>query len=373
MRKKISILGSTGSIGRSTLNIIRNNKNDFELIAIAARSNLELLEAQALEFKPKLIAIFDEQKASILRKRLSKTKVLSGLEGLIEVATYDVDLIISAISGTAGIVPTFKAIEAKKNIALANKESLVSAGHLIMDLVKKNKTKLIPLDSEHSAIFQCLKGEKKIKRLILTASGGPFRTYSLKMLKKVEIKDALLHPTYSMGAKISVDSSTLMNKGLEIIEAYYLFNTPLEKIDVIIHPQSVIHSMVEFIDGSVLAQMSHPNMEIPIAYALYPKRKQSEHSLDFSKCSKLEFYSPDEKFRALFLARGALKIGKSMPCYMNGANEMLVNRFLNKEISWWDITVKLEKLISSHKIENLLNLGDVLEMDKRAKMDAQKI
>lgn len=378
-KKYLSLLGSTGSVGKSTLNVVRKSKNKFQIIALAGRVNIDLLEKQALEFKPKIVAVSEEKEAAALRKRLPPSiKVVSSVDGLIEVATLDeADLVVSAIGGTAGILPTFKALEAKKNVALANKETLVSAGPLVMDLVKKNQTTLLPLDSEHSAIFQCLKGEetKKIESLILTASGGPFRDYSKERLLEIKVEEALLHPTYSMGAKITVDSSTLMNKGLEIIEASYLFSVPLEKIDVVVHPQSIIHSMVRFIDGSILAQMSLPNMEIPIQYALsYPSREKFVMNFDFSQCSKLEFFLPDyDKFRCLYLAKEALKIGKSMPCYINGANEILVERFLKKEIQWNEIATKLEKLMSSHKIQNLLNLEDVLDVDKKAKAEAKKI
>lgn len=377
--KNISILGSTGSVGKNTLKVIKNSLSDYKVFSLCARSNIDLLESQAKEFSPKIIAVYDEEKAKQLRKRLPNIKVLSGIEGLIEAASAkEIDFVMAAISGSIGLIPTIKALEAGKDIGLANKEILVCAGEYVMSLVRKKKLSLVPVDSEHSAIFQCLKNEKEdsVKRLVLTASGGPFFNYSKKMLMKVTAAEALSHPTYSMGSKISVDSSTLMNKGLEIIEAFFLFSIPLSSIEVVVHPQSIIHSFVEFIDGSILAQMSEPNMQLPIHYALsYPLRKKSSiSSFDFIKNGKLEFFPPDiDNFRCLALAKEALTIGKSMPCYMNGVNEVLVDRFLQKEISWMDISIKLEKLISSHKIQNMLNLDEILEIDKQAKIDAATI
>lgn len=379
MKKNISILGSTGSIGKNTLNVIRKFPSDFKVVSLSANCNIDLLEVQAKEFSPEIIAVYDENKAKELKKRISNIKVVSGLDGLIETVTLNsVNFVMTGISGSIGLIPTVSAIEAKKNIGLANKEVLVCAGEYVTALAKKNKVDLIPVDSEHSAIFQCLKNEdkKSIKRLVLTASGGPFRNFSKEMLDKATLEDALQHPTYSMGKKITVDSSTLMNKGLEVIEAAFLFDISYENIHTVIHPQSIIHSMVEFVDGSMLAQMSEPNMEIAIQYALtYPGRKNSKREFfDFSKNSRLEFFPPDmEKFRCLYLAYEALKVGKSMPCYMNGVNETLVGRFLKKEISWKDISLKLEKLMSSHKIQNMLNLESILEIDRKAKHDAQKI
>jgi 1-deoxy-D-xylulose-5-phosphate reductoisomerase len=379
MEKNIAILGSTGSVGRNSLEVIRRFKSSFKVKSLSACKNIDLLEKQAREFSPELVAVYDEQKALELRRRLPNIKVVSGRPGLIEaVELEDVDFVIAAISGSVGLLPTISAIEKGKRVGLANKEVLVSAGEYVTSLVKKRKSELIPIDSEHSAIFQCLKGEenKDIKRLILTASGGPFREYNSQELDQITVEDALLHPTYQMGLKISVDSSTLMNKGLEVIEAYYLFSVPLENIEVIIHPQSIIHSLVEFIDGSILAQMGEPNMQVPIQYALtHPLRQNGDKkNFDFLKNSKLEFFAPNLKnFRCLFLAYEALRIGKSMPCYMNGVNEILVERFLKKEISWKDISLKLEKLMSSHKIQDMLNLEAILEIDKKAKLDAKTI
>jgi 1-deoxy-D-xylulose-5-phosphate reductoisomerase len=377
--KNLAILGSTGSVGQNTLEVVEENIEDFKIISLVSKSNIDLLEKQIKKFNPKVVAVFEEDKAKELQKRFSNRKILFGIEGLKEAACHeDVDLVVAAMSGNIGIIPIYFAIKEKKDIGLANKEILVSAGEIIIKLVKENGVSLLPIDSEHSAIFQCLKNEnnKLIRRLILTASGGPFREFSLERLKKVKIEDALKHPTYKMGKKISVDSSTLMNKALEIIEAHYLFDIDPSKIDVVVHPESIIHSMVEFVDGSILSQMSEPNMKIPIQHALfYPQRKSSNiPSFDFIKNKCLTFYPPDiKKFPSLSFGYEALKIKKSMPCFMNSANEMLVERFFKKEISWFEILQKLEKLISSHKPQDMLDLSDIFEIDNLAKKQAQKI
>jgi len=381
--KKIAILGSTGSIGTSTLKIIKQNQKIYDVVAIAANSNIEELEKQANIFKPKIIAVFNEKKANDLKKRLSshlKIKVISSLDGLIEIVTLDeIDFVMMAIQGSIALKPTIEAIKAKKVIGLANKEVLVAAGDLINKLKKEHRACIIPVDSEHSAIFQCLKNEnenenlKNIKRLILTASGGPFLNVEEKKLKNISLKDALTHPNFSMGAKITVDSSTMMNKGLEIIEAYHLFDVKKEDIDVIVHPEQIIHSMVEFQDSSILAQMSEPTMDIPISYALsYPKREKSMiQKFDFIKNNKFTFYEPDlNKFLCLKLAKESLKISKSMPCFMNMANEVLVKRFLKNEISWLDISKKLEKLMSFHSPKNMLDLKDILDVEEEASKKA---
>jgi len=377
--KKVCILGSTGSIGSTTLKIIKDSNNLYEVFALAANSNIDKLEKQAIEFKPKIIAVFDEKKAKELKKRLTNVKIVSSIDGLIEVAIHqDVDFVMSAISGSIGLIPTIEAIKNKKIIGLANKEVLVAAGDLVNQLIKKYKATIIPVDSEHSAIFQCLKNENKktVKRLILTASGGPFLKYSEKQLEKIALQDALQHPNFQMGKKITVDSSTLMNKGLEVIEAHHLFNISQEQVDVIIHPEQIIHSMVEFIDGSILAQMSKPTMEIPIRYALdYPNREKSNiKNFDFINNARLTFTKPDKKkFLCLSLAMEALKIKKSLPCFMNKANEVLVARFLENRISWLDISKKLEKLMSFHTPKNLVDLSSVLEIEKEAIQKAKKI
>ena len=374
--KKIAIFGSTGSIGRSTLKILQENRDLYEVEALAAATNIDLLEKQAHIFKPKKIAVFDDKQAKELRKRLSyhlpDIKVLSSIEGLVEIAKdIDVDIVMMAISGSIALMPTIEAIKSDKVIGLANKEVLVAAGEIINKLLKKSKATIIPVDSEHSAIFQCLKNEKpeNIKRLILTSSGGPFLNYSVKKLKTITLKDALNHPNFSMGQKITVDSSTMMNKGLEIIEAYHLFKIKKEDIDVVVHPEQIIHSMVEFIDGSVLSQMSEPTMDIPISYALsYPDRVRSKiKKLDFTKNSSFSFFAPDlKKFLCLKFAIEALKISKSMPCFMNRANEVLVKRFLDGKISWLDISKKLEKLMTFHSFKNMIDLGDVLDVEDEA-------
>jgi 1-deoxy-D-xylulose-5-phosphate reductoisomerase len=376
--KRIAILGSTGSIGESTLKVVRHlGPDQVQVTALAAHSNIDLLERQANEFHPGLIAVYDKEKAALLQKRLPAIEVAAGMEGLKAAASYDqADFVVSAMSGTLGLVPTISAIEAGKTIGLANKESLVSGGQLLLSLAAKKGVLLLPIDSEHSAIFQCMQGEnpQHIRRLILTASGGPFRNLSKEELSKVTIDQALCHPTWKMGSKITVDCSTLMNKGLEVIEAHWLFGTPLEKIEVIIHPESIIHSMVEFVDGSIKAQMSEPSMLIPIQYALsYPRRLAGIHKpFDFVQNNSLQFFTPDvDKFRCLKLAFEAVKQGGSLPCYMNAANEILVDRFINRKISWLDIGSKLEDLMSSHPIKQLQTLDDVLEVDQEARQEAR--
>jgi 1-deoxy-D-xylulose-5-phosphate reductoisomerase len=379
MKKKVVILGSTGSVGRNTLKIIDQYKDLFELSAICANENIDLLQKQINQYNPSLIAMFNDEKAKKLQLAFPQKKILSGIDGITQVALFDADIVVLAMSGSIGLIPTVACIKAGKQIAFANKEVLVAAGEYIMGLVKKHKVQLIPLDSEHSAIFQCLEPEnkKKVKRLVLTASGGPFFKYTKKDLQDITLEQALSHPTYSMGSMITINSSTMMNKGLEIIEAMHLFDMDVDKIDVIIHPQSAVHSFVEYVDGSMLAQVSKPDMKIPIQYALfYPNRKENKNMdfFDFEKYNNFEFYKPDfNKFKCLELAYMAAKIKKSMPTFLNAANEVLVNRFLKKEISWSCIALKLEKLMSSHVAENMLNLDDILEIDKRARKEAQLI
>jgi 1-deoxy-D-xylulose-5-phosphate reductoisomerase len=369
--KRIAILGSTGSIGCSTLDVAKHL--GYQVYGIAAHSNIDLLEEQALALNPNCIAVFDETKARELRSRLPEFKIVSGMEGLIEVATLpEVDFLVSAIVGAMGILPTLKGIEAGKTIGLANKEVLIAAGELIMGAAKKQNVEIIPIDSEHSAIFQCLQGEcpSGIRKLILTASGGPFLTASEKELEEITPTSALKHPTWSMGKKITIDSSTLMNKGLEVIEAKFLFNVPLEKIDVIIHPQSIVHSLVEFVDGSLLSQMGEHDMKIPIQYAMtYPKREKGiVPCFDFMKYSKLEFFTPEwEKFPCLGLAFEAAKEGGTLPCFMNAANEVLVHRFLEGKIDWIEIGKKLETLMGAHNTQPQENLNVLFEVDEMAR------
>lgn len=376
MRKKIALLGSTGSIGTRTLQVARHLKEDLEIVALAVKSNIELLEAQAREFHPKLLAVYDEQPARDLQKRLPHIPVLTGMDGLRAVASFsEADFTMLAMTGSAGLLPAIAAIEAGKQIGLANKEVLISAGELISQLVKKRGVELFPVDSEHSALFQCLKGERpeRVRRLILTASGGPFRNKSTAELSKVTLAEAMSHPNFKMGPKVTIDSSTLMNKGLEMIEAKWLFNIEPSKVEAVIHPEQRIHSCVEFIDGSIIAQMSDPDMLFPIQYALtYPERKEGIlPPYDFLKNGTLTFFPPDtQKFRCLDLAIQAMKAGQSYPCFLNAANEVLVDRFLKQKISWLEISTKLEKLISSHLPQNLLTLEAILEVDGIAREKA---
>jgi len=378
-KTKISILGSTGSIGTSTLKVARKLKDQIEVVALAINSNIAILKEQIEEFKPKMVAIYDAELAAQIQAQYPNIKVVSGDSGLDEVATIpEVDIVVSAIVGFAGLRPTMAAIEAGKDIALANKEVLVAAGEIVTQAAKKNNVRLLPVDSEHSAIFQCLQGEKKsqISRLILVASGGPFRKHTLEQLQKVTIADALAHPTWKMGDKISIDSSTLMNKGLEVIEAHWLFDVPLEKIEIVVHPQSIVHSMVEFNDRSIIAQMSRPDMALPIQYALtYPNRYEGVlEPFDFSKHTKIEFIPPEwEKFRCLKLAYQALKAGGSLPCYMNAVNEVLVDRFLKGEFHWTEIPLKIELLMKQHQIINDLTLDKIYQVDKIAREEAKHI
>lgn len=376
--KQISILGSTGSIGRNALNVVRHLSTQLKVAALAARGNIDLLEQQAIEFQPSIVAVYEEDQARELQKRLPRQTVLAGMEGLKAVAACaEAEMVVSAIAGTVGLQPTIEAILAGKDIGLANKEALVSGGALVMRLVRERGVQLIPIDSEHSAIFQCLKGEKRssVRRLVLTSSGGPFRTWTSSGLEAVTVEEALNHPTWKMGPKVTIDSSTLMNKGLEVIEAHWLFNVALDKIEVIIHPQSIIHSLVEFHDYSMLAQMGVPNMIVPIQYALtYPDRFPGMlEPFDFVRHAKLEFSQPDPaKFRCLALAYEALRRGGSLPCYMNAANEVLVQRFLDREISWKDIGILLERLMSRHQVMPADNLEAILAIDEQARQEASQ-
>lgn len=378
MRKKISILGSTGSIGKNALKVASNNKDTIEIVALAAKENIDLLEQQALEHNPRLIGVYDPEKALVLAKKLPHIRVVGGMEGMCEIAAYqEAEMVLVAIVGAAGLQPTAAAIEAGKTIALANKEVLVAGGAYIMPLAKKHGVTIIPVDSEHSAIYQCLHREdpESVRRLILTSSGGPFREWDHERLTRVTVEDALNHPNFVMGAKVTIDSSTLMNKGLEVIEAHWLFGVDVKQIEVLIHPQQKIHSMVEFTDGSILAQMSEPDMIIPIQYAMtYPKRCQGLlPPYDFIKNARLDFYQPNtSKFRCLKLAYEALSSGGTLACYMNAANEILVNRFLQKEISWADISEKLQSLMESYNNSSNTSLESILSVDLLAREEAQR-
>ncbi len=375
--KNIALLGSTGSIGEHTLKVVRHLPKEFCVKALAAKSNIDQLERQAKEFLPELIAVYDPDKALELQKRLPSFRVVSGLAGLEEAASLaSVDTVVNALTSSMGILPTVAAIKNKKHVALANKETLVSAGKYITDLVEEYQTTLIPIDSEHTALFQCIQGNRKedIRRLILTASGGPF--LNVENLENTTIEDALKHPNWKMGPKVTIDSSTLMNKGLELIEAFWLFKIPLEKIEVVIHPQSIIHSMIEYKDASIMAQLSNNDMALPVQYALtYPKREACLiEPFDFTKYHRLEFLPPNKtKFICLELAYESLRLGGSAPCFLNAANEVLVERYLNKQISWLDIGKKLSHLIEKHTPEKTLNLDTILEVDREARVEASFI
>ncbi|MBU5472887.1 MAG: 1-deoxy-D-xylulose-5-phosphate reductoisomerase [Clostridiales bacterium] len=342
--KKIAILGSTGSIGTQTLDVVRE-QGDIQVVAMAAGRNITLLEKQVREFHPKLVAVWEEKDANALRNNLRdiEVNVVYGMEGLLEVSVIpEAEILVTAIVGMLGIRPTIAAIEAGKDIALANKETLVTAGHLIMPLAARKGVAILPVDSEHSAIFQCLQGkaDNKIHKILLTASGGPFRGKKREELSKVQVEDALKHPNWSMGRKITIDSATLVNKGLEVMEAKWLFGVELEQIQVVVHPQSVVHSMVEYADGAVIAQLGTPDMRLPIQYALYypSRRNLSGEKLDFYQLSNLTFEAPDtETFTGLKLAIQAMKQGGNVPTIFNAANEKAVALFLNRKISFLEI------------------------------------
>lgn len=369
--RKIAILGSTGSIGTQTLEVVRNNK-DIEVISLVAGSNIDVLEKQIEEFRPRLVSVWEKEKAAELKRRLqgSSTEVLSGMDGMIACATVsEAEIVVTAVVGMIGILPTVAAIKAGKDIALANKETLVTAGHIIMPLVDRYGVKLLPVDSEHSAIFQALNGEQSnlVSRIILTASGGPFRGKKLEELKDIKVEDALKHPNWEMGRKITIDSSTMVNKGLEVMEAKWLFHVPMEKIEVVIQPQSVIHSMVEFEDGGVMAQLGTPDMRLPIQYALYyPERRVLPGDrLDFYQLSKLDFLKPDmETFRGLKLAYEVGEQGGSLPTVYNAANEKAVAKFLNREIGYLEIIEIIDYALSKHKYIEKPSIEEILAIEQ---------
>ncbi len=367
--KKIAILGSTGSIGTQTLDIVNKN-DDLQVVGIAAGRNIDLLEKQIRKFSPRLAAVGDEKKAEELKLRVKDTdcKIVGGMEGLIELAVMEeAEILVTAIVGMIGIRPTIAAICAGKHIALANKETLVTAGHIIMPLAKEHGVKILPVDSEHSAVFQALNGENSqtIEKLLITASGGPFRGKKTEDLKNIQVEDALKHPNWAMGQKITIDSATLVNKGLEVMEAKWLFDVDLDRIQVVVQPQSVIHSMIEFKDGSIMAQLGTPDMRLPIQYALYEgERKYLDgERLDFAKLASITFENPDmETFKGLPLAMQASKIGGSMPTVFNAANEKAVALFLNREIGFLDIYEIIENAMNEHElilnptVEEILNI-----------------
>lgn len=369
--KNIVILGSTGSIGTQTLEIVRNNK-DLKVVALAANSNAERLEEQVREFAPKIAVMYDEEAAKELRASVADlpVKVLCGMEGLLEAAVMpEADVLLTAVVGMIGIRPTLAGIEAGKTIALANKETLVCAGHLIMPLAKKKGVAILPVDSEHSAIFQSLNGEPKerLSKVLLTASGGPFRGKKREELVNVRPEDALRHPNWSMGRKITIDSSTLVNKGLEVMEAGWLFDVPVSRIQVVVQPQSVIHSMVEYVDGGIMAQLGTPDMKLPIQYALfYPDRRPMQgERLDFYKLGQITFEAPDtETFKALPLAYKAAGIGGSMPTVYNAANEKAVSLFLNGRISYLQITEIIEACMARHRAVTMPDVEQILAVEQ---------
>ena len=369
--KTIAVLGSTGSIGTQTLEVARAN-GDLRIAALAAGKNITVLEAQVREFLPKTVAVWEESAARELRDRIRDldVKVVTGMDGLIEISTLPkVEILVTAIVGMIGIRPTVEAIKAGKDIALANKETLVTAGHIIMPLAKECGVNILPVDSEHSAIFQCLNGEdpSRISRLLITASGGPFRGYKKEQLENVKVEDALKHPNWAMGQKITIDSATLVNKGLEVMEAKWLFGVDLDRIEVVVQPQSVIHSMVEFADGGIMAQLGTPDMKLPIQYALYyPERRfLAGERMDFAKLGKITFEAPDmEVFLGLPLAMKASRLGGSMPTVFNAANERAVSKFLHREIGFTDIYNIIIESMETHKIIQDSTIEEILETEK---------
>lgn len=371
--KKISILGSTGSIGTQTLEVVRSN-GDIQVTALAAGHNITMLEAQIREFRPSIACVWDEEKAAELKTAVADlpVKVVSGMEGLMEAAAEpEAEIVVTAVVGMIGIRPTIAAMEAGKDIALANKETLVTAGHIIMKLAREKGVRILPVDSEHSAIFQCLNGERehgnRIHKILLTASGGPFRGWTHEQLKTVTPADALKHPNWSMGHKITIDSSTMVNKGLEVMEARWLFDVDMDQIQVVVQPQSIIHSMVEFEDGAVMAQLGTPDMKLPIQYALYyPERRYLPGDrLDFEALSEIRFEKPDmETFRGLKLAYEAGRAGGTLPVVFNAANEKAVGKFLKGEISYLTIIDMIEESMKAHRRIADPTVEEILEAEK---------
>ena len=379
--KYLSILGSTGSIGVSTLEIVAAYPDRFNVVALTAGRNLELFVRQIKAFSPRIAAVAFPEDVPRLKELCAgiNVQILGGVEGLIAAATADeTEMVVAAIVGAAGLVPTAAAIRARKDIALANKETLVTAGHLFMEMIADYGVKLYPVDSEHSAVFQSIEGHRSadISKIILTASGGPFLNTPTEQLAGVTIQDALNHPNWSMGRKITIDSATMMNKGLEVIEARWLFDAPVEKIDVNIHPQSIIHSMVEYIDGCVIAQLGTPDMKAPIAYALsYPERVATGvKPLDLTQFSGLTFFNPDrEKFPCLGLAYRAINEGESMPAVMNAANEIAVETFLAGQIGFMQIAQVIERTMDAHTVHDLKSINEVLQADRWGRDKALEI
>ena len=369
--KKIAILGSTGSIGTQTLEVVRANK-DIEVTALAAGSNIDLLEKQIREFSPKIAAVWNEEKAKELKDRVRDLdiRVESGMDGLLAVATeLGAEIVVTAVVGMIGIRPTIAAMNAGKDIALANKETLVTAGHIIMSLAKEKHVRILPVDSEHSAIFQSLNDEtgNKIHKILLTASGGPFRGWTREQMKGVQVEDALKHPNWTMGRKITIDSSTMVNKGLEVMEARWLFGVEMDQVQVVVQPQSVIHSMVEYEDGAVIAQLGTPDMKLPIQYALYyPERRfLAGDRLDFAKLAQITFEAPDfENFHGLSLAYKAGRRGGTLPTVFNAANERAVQKFLDREIGYLTITDMIEAAMEHHTVKENPTVEEILAAEQ---------
>ena len=372
--KKIGILGSTGSIGTQTLEIVRAYSEDLTVTVLAAGTNVKLMEAQMREFKPEVVVMWSKEAAEDLRVKTADLKipVLCGMEGLLEVSVWEnMDVLVTALVGMIGIRPTIAAMKAGKNIALANKETLVTAGHIIMPLAKEYGVSILPVDSEHSAILQSMQGEKRsqVSKILLTASGGPFRGKKLEEIRTMQVEDALKHPNWSMGRKITIDSATLVNKGLEVIEAKWLFDVSLDQIQVVVHPQSIIHSMVEYVDGGIMAQLGTPDMKLPIQYALfYPDRRPlTGKRVNFYELGQMTFEAPDmETFRGLKLAYESARIGGSMPTVFNAANEKAVALFLDKKISFLQITDLIEECMQQHEVIYAPSVEEILETEQAA-------
>jgi len=379
--KRLAILGSTGSIGVNTLDIVRQFPEKFEVISLSAGKNIHLLKKQIFQFRPNLVSVLNKELSEILRRELPNfpIEIVHGVEGLIQVATHsEVDQVVSALVGAVGLIPTLSALKTGKVIALANKESLVMAGKIMMEEAKRSNAQILPVDSEHSAIFQALLGHRRedVHRLILTASGGPFLNLPLNKLHEVTVKEALNHPHWDMGKKVTIDSASLMNKGLEVIEAHWLFNIPVEKIVVQIHPQSVVHSMVEYIDGSIVAQMGIADMKIPISYALsFPHRLPLNlPRLDFSQIGGLTFFHPDpERFPCLRLAYRSIEIGETMPAILNAANEIGVNAFLEGSLKFTDVPILLQRVMEEHEVKSVHTIEDILRADQWARERSKAI
>lgn len=377
--KRISLLGSTGSIGTQCLDIVRENSEKYQVKALTCGSNVKLLADQINEFNPELVVTADENDGRLLQKKYPHIEVMWGRQGLIEAAKIGCDMVVNGLMGMRGLEPTYHAVMAGRDIALANKETLVSGGEVIMDVVRKKGIRLLPVDSEHSAIFQSLEGNegRKISKILLTASGGPFRGFTMKQLEEVTLEQALKHPNWSMGRKITIDSATMMNKGLEVIEAKWLFDVDVRKIEILVHPQSILHSAVEFEDKSVIGQMGVPDMRIPISFAMsYPKRLSSgREGVDFfGKAANLTFEKPDRSvFKCIKIAYDSSEAGGTYPVVMNAANEVFVDLFLKEKIRFIDIQNNLEKILESHKPTYNLDLEGIIEQDRIARDEAYRL